>query len=107
MSSALKKNKRFLSFLLDKNTPLNQKRAVIFTASETQLTAVAEILFNISAGVLPLPKKTRELLQKHRSLIQKANKAKGKAKLKFLSAKYNKVCDLLLSVRNIILDLIA
>ncbi|MEW8563464.1 MAG: hypothetical protein AB2541_15230 [Candidatus Thiodiazotropha sp.] len=107
MSSALKKNKRFLSFLLDKNTPLNQKRAVIFTASETQLTAVAEIIFNISAGVLPLPKKTRELLQKHRLLIQKANKAKGKAKLKFLRAKYNKVCDLLLSVRNIILDLIA
>lgn len=104
MSSALKKNKRFLSFLLDKNTPLNQKRAVIFTASET---AVAEIIFNISAGVLPLPKKTRELLQKHRLLIQKANKAKGKAKLKFLRAKYNKVCDLLLSVRKIILDLIA
>ena len=107
MSSVLKKNKHFLSFFLDKNTPLNQKRAVIFTASETQLTAVAEILFNISAGVLPLPKKARDLLQKHRHLIQKLNKAKGKAKSKFLSAKYSQVCDLLLSVRNIILDLIA
>ena len=105
MSTARKINKRFFGFLLDKNTPLNQKRAFIFTASETQITAVAEILFNISAGMLPLPKKTRKLLQKHRFLIQKLNKAKGKSK--FLSAKYNQVCDLLLSVRNIILDLIA
>lgn len=107
MSSALKKNKRFLGFLLDKNTALNQKRAIIFTASETQLTAVGEILFNIIAGVLPLPKKTRELLRKHRLLIQKLNKAKGKTKSKFLGAKYIQVCELLLSVRNIILDLIA
>lgn len=107
MSSVLKKNKLFLSYLLDKNTPVNQKRAVIFTASETQLTAVAEILFNISAGVIPLPKKAKVLLQKHRLFIEKANKASGKARIKLLNTKYNQVCDLLLSVRKIILDLIA
>lgn len=107
MSSVIKKNKLFLNYLLNKNTPLNQKRAVIFTASDTQLTAVAEILLNISAGVIPLPKRARTLLQIHRLFVQKANKAKGKARLKFLSAKYHQVCDLLLSVRKLILDLIA
>lgn len=106
MSSALKKNKHFLNYLLDKNTPLKQKRALIFTASEAQLTAVAEILFNISGGVIPLPKKARALLQKHRLFIKKANKTKGKSRSKLLSAKYERVCDLLLSVRKIILELI-
>ena len=107
MSSVLKKNKDFLYYLLHKNTPLIQKRAIIFTASETQIAAVAEILFNISAGVIPLPKKTRLLLSKYKSLVQKANKAKGKGVSKLLTKKYVQVCDLLLSVKNIILDLIA
>ena len=78
MSSTLKKNKAFLNYLLHKNTPLSQKRALIFTASETQIAAVAEILFNISAGVIPLPKKARLLLIKYKGLLQKANKSKAK-----------------------------
>ena len=107
MSSTLKKNKGFLNYLLNKNTPLNQKRAIIFTASEAQLAAVVEILFNISAGVIPLPKTARLLLIKHKSLIKKVNKSKGKVAGKLVSKQYSQVCDLLVSVKNIILDLIS
>ena len=106
MSSTLKKNKAFLNYLLHKNSPLSQKRALIFTPSETQIAAVAEILFNISAGVIPLPKKARLLLIKNKALLQKAKKSKGRAVSKLLTSKYILVCDLLLSVKNIILDLI-
>lgn len=107
MSSLLKKNKLFLEYLLDKNTQLNQKQAIIFTGSDTQLNTVAEILYNISTGVIPVSKNTRNLLQKHRLLIKKINKVSGKARSKLLRSKYKQVCDLLLSVRNLILDLLA
>ena len=107
MSSLLKKNNVFLNYFLHKNTPLNQKRALIFTASESQISAVAEILFNISAGVIPISKKARLLRIKYKPLLQKANKLKGKVVSKLLTKKYNQVCDLLLSVKSVILDLIA
>ncbi|MCG8032161.1 MAG: hypothetical protein N0E59_23445 [Candidatus Thiodiazotropha taylori] len=107
MSSVLKKNKLFLKNLLDRNTPLNQKRAIIYTASDRQLSAVAEIVFNVGAGVIPLPKTARILLKKYRLFIEKANRLKGKARSKLLTERYKQVCDILLSVGKIVLEIIA
>lgn len=107
MSSNLRKAKLFLACLLDKFTPLNQKHALVFTASELQVKAVAEIVYNLNAGVIPLPKSTKALLQKNKKLIRGIIRASARAKSKLIRDGYKRVCELIGSVRRLVLELLA
>lgn len=107
MSSTLKKAKPFLELLLENSTPLNQKHALLFSACDFQANAVVEILYNLTAGVIPLSKTTKQLLLKYRKLIQGIIKGSIKGRAKRIRLKYKNICDILVSVRSIVLGLIA
>ena len=106
MTATLKKAKPFLVLFLDRSTSLNQKHALLLTASAFQAKAVAEILHNISGGLLPVPKQTKLLLRKYKFLLKGISKGTLKSKIKTLRSKYKRVCDLLISVRKLVLDLL-
>lgn len=106
MSATLNRAKPFLALFLDRSTSLNQKHALLLTASEFQAKAVAEILYNISGGLLPLTKEAKILLKKNKKLLKGISKGTLKSKIKLLRSKYKQVCDLIISVRKLVLGLL-
>ena len=75
----LRKNKVFLEYLLNKNTPLIQKQALIFTASDTQLNSVSEIIHNLNAGIIRLSNNCKALLKKTQKVVKENRQVFSKA----------------------------
>lgn len=102
----MKNAKSFLILLIERTTPLNQRHALLFTASNAQAAAVAEILYNLGAGVVSLPKQCKLLVEKYRKLIQSITKASVKTRSKILRNKYKRICELIISARSLLLELL-
>ena len=107
MSWAVKKSAHFLNLLLDVLTPLNQKHALIFTSSDLQANALAEILLNLSAGLIRLPKQAELVIKKNQPLIKSVNKLKSSKRGSLIRNKYKRVCSIIVAAKKIIIELLA
>ena len=106
MSVSLTKAKPYLILFLDRLTSANQQYALLQTASDFQAKAVAEILYNLSSGVLPLSKNTKLLIKKYKKLFKSVSEGSVKSKINLIRSKYKRVCEILISAKRLILELL-
>ena len=107
MTPAVKATRHFLSLLVDSQTPLNQKHTLIFTSSSSQAGVLAEIIFNLGAGLIHLPKSAKPVIKRNSSLIKAISEAKTSTRAALIRNKYKRVCSIIVSALKLIRDLLA
>lgn len=69
MTSVVQKTLSFIDLISDKSTNKKQKKCLLQTASERQVTAICEILYNIVYGELKVSKREKKALKTHSKLL--------------------------------------
>lgn len=105
MTSVVQKTLSFIDLISDKSTNKKQKKCLLQTASERQVTAICEILYNIVYGELKVSKREKKALKTHSKLLNfLLLKKKQKKHKQFILCKYSKfIFNILKSVRRQIL----
>lgn len=63
MTSVVQKTFSFIDLISDKSTNKKQKKCLLQTASERQVTAICEILYNIVYGELKVSKREKKIFK--------------------------------------------
>ena len=87
MSQNIQRARDWLNLLQDNTTPLKQAKALLSTASDDQILALTEVLFNLLNNSAHLPQEISRKLKKRKwqfiAKPQKSLKAKKKTFVKF------------------------
>lgn len=71
MSTTLHNVSSYLKLIFDKDTPLEQRLGLIYTASVKQVFALIEIIHNVLSGYIPLSKKIQTFMRKDKRVFLK------------------------------------
>ena len=104
MSKTLKKVSDFLKLLL--NTTKQQVKALFYTLTPLQTTAICEIIFNLQK--LPLTKRVLKELEKRRPLLRKLsdNSLSISRRLALIQTHYRQVQQTLQLIKNELVNLV-
>ena len=69
MSKTIRKAYSYLDLMLDNSTPSKQSKYLIQTATENQVNALCEVLYNIIYGDITISVKDRKSLTKRKKLV--------------------------------------
>lgn len=108
MSINLNKAAVYLKLLVDRDITKLQRFGLIYTANKTQISALVEIVHNILAGSVPLPKIVLKTIKRRQAILKEFSNPKNSNKKKVLLIKehFRLFANVLFIVRDVILKLL-